>query len=57
MDSNLQKINIEIDDLVKTIQHTPTQIVVITGGEPLLYNLTTLCTALHQQNYRIHLET
>ncbi|MCB9033218.1 MAG: radical SAM protein [Chitinophagales bacterium] len=48
---------VKIDDLVKTIRQTPTQIVVITGGEPLLYNLTALCNALHLQNYRIHLET
>lgn len=47
----------QIDDLIKAIQQTPTNIVVITGGEPLMYNLTAFCNALHQYNYRIHLET
>jgi organic radical activating enzyme len=32
-------------------------IVVITGGEPLMHDLTTLTKELHQVNMRVHLET
>ena len=31
--------------------------IVITGGEPLMYNLDVLCAELHQQNLQIFLET
>jgi organic radical activating enzyme len=31
--------------------------VVITGGEPLMYNLLPLTDALHQHNYQINIET
>jgi organic radical activating enzyme len=31
--------------------------VVITGGEPLMYNLLPLTTALHQLNYQVNIET
>ena len=31
--------------------------IVITGGEPLMYNLDVLCSELHQQNLQIFLET
>jgi len=34
-----------------------TNIVVITGGEPCLYDLTELCNALHQKGLKVHLET
>jgi organic radical activating enzyme len=34
-----------------------TKIVVITGGEPCLYDLTVLCNALHQKGLKVHLET
>lgn len=34
-----------------------TKIVVITGGEPCLYDLTELCNALHQKGLKVHLET
>src|ERR1051325_3437065 len=31
--------------------------VVITGGEPLMYNLDELCEALHKQDFKLWLET
>lgn len=46
-----------IDDLVATVKATPAQIVVITGGEPLLHDLTQLTQALHGAGLRIHIET
>lgn len=46
-----------IDDLVNTVKQTPAQIVVITGGEPLMHDLTSLTKALHSAGLRIHIET
>ena len=45
-----------VDDLIK---HIPKQVktVVITGGEPTLYNLTYLTDTLHKLGKEIHLET
>lgn len=47
----------EIDDIVATIKSTPAEIVVITGGEPLLHDLTTFTQALHKAGLRVHIET
>jgi 7-carboxy-7-deazaguanine synthase len=46
-----------VDELVKMVSATPTEIVVITGGEPLLHDLTALTAALHQAGARVHIET
>ena len=46
-----------VTDLVTTVKATPAQIVVITGGEPLLHNLQPLTQALHKAGLRIHIET
>jgi organic radical activating enzyme len=46
-----------VNDLVTIVKGTPTEIVVITGGEPLLHDLAPLTTALHQAGLRIHIET
>lgn len=40
----------------KALEH-PAEIVVITGGEPAMYDLTELCIALHQAGKRVHIET
>src|SRR5215203_4795010 len=47
----------KIDDLVKTVKETPAQIVVITGGEPLMHDLTELTTKLHNAGLKTHIET
>ena len=47
----------KIEDLVKTITQTPAQIVVITGGEPLMHDLGHLTKALHRAGLRTHIET
>lgn len=49
--------DIPIDDLIKFVQQTPTEIVVITGGEPLMHDLTILTEKLKAAGYRTHLET
>lgn len=47
----------EINDLVSTIKATPAEIVVITGGEPLLHNLDELTRELKAHGLRTHIET
>lgn len=46
-----------IEDLVAIVKATPAQIVVITGGEPLMHDLSLLTTALRNVGVRIHIET
>jgi organic radical activating enzyme len=46
-----------IRDIVNKANSFPAKAVVITGGEPLLYNLEPLCSMLHEQGIRIFLET
>ena len=46
-----------IDDIIVDIKNSPTETIVITGGEPLMWNLNKLTKRLHQSNYNIHLET
>jgi organic radical activating enzyme len=46
-----------IDEIISEIKKTPTKMVVITGGEPLMYDLLPLTTALHQHNYKVNIET
>jgi organic radical activating enzyme len=43
--------------LVAKAQSAAPQFVVVTGGEPLLHDLTALTEQLHQSGLRIHLET
>ena len=46
-----------IRDIVEKASSFPAKAVVITGGEPLLYNLEPLCSMLHEQGICIFLET
>jgi len=46
-----------VAEIITEIRKTPTEMVVITGGEPLMYNLLPLTDALHQYNYQINIET
>jgi 7-carboxy-7-deazaguanine synthase len=46
-----------VGEILQFIKSTPTEIVVITGGEPFMYNLDALITALHINNYKVHIET
>ena len=46
-----------IEDLVAEVKATSTEIVVITGGEPLMHDLTELTTALKKAGVRTHMET
>lgn len=46
-----------ISDLVQKATNSKTAIVVITGGEPLLHHLDSLCEALQNHQLHTHLET
>jgi organic radical activating enzyme len=48
---------IDIHELVKTASSYPSRMVVITGGEPLMYDLTNLTASLKKAGFRTHLET
>ncbi|TVR41185.1 MAG: 7-carboxy-7-deazaguanine synthase QueE, partial [Bacteroidia bacterium] len=48
---------LEIDFLVSTAKNSKAEIVVITGGEPLMYNLDTLTKKLKEAGLKTHIET
>lgn len=48
---------LSIDQIVAEAEKYPARIAVITGGEPLHYNLNALCEALHHKGFKTHLET
>jgi organic radical activating enzyme len=47
----------KIEDLIFYVKQTPAKIVVITGGEPLMHDLTSLTNQLHKAELRTHIET
>ena len=47
----------KIEDLVLNIKKTPAELVVVTGGEPLMYNLQELTKELQETGFKTHLET
>ena len=47
----------EVRSLRSEVGKTPAKIVVITGGEPLMYNLDALTTELHSSGLKTHIET
>jgi len=46
-----------VDEIVQKVKSSGTDTVVVTGGEPLSYNLNTLCSILKASDYQLHLET
>ncbi|HWB64913.1 MAG TPA: 7-carboxy-7-deazaguanine synthase QueE [Chitinophagales bacterium] len=46
-----------VDDIVAAVKNSGAEICVITGGEPLMYDLTNLTAALHLHEIRTHVET
>jgi organic radical activating enzyme len=48
---------INIDDLIFNIKKTPAKLIVITGGEPLMHNLTHLTKKLQAEGYETNIET
>ncbi|MCL6523220.1 MAG: 7-carboxy-7-deazaguanine synthase QueE [Thermoflavifilum sp.] len=45
------------EELAQEASQHPARLAIVTGGEPTLYDLSALCEALHQQGFRVHLET
>jgi 7-carboxy-7-deazaguanine synthase len=48
---------VSVEEMAQRAQASGTQIVVITGGEPLIYDLTTLTSAIKDKGLRTHIET
>ena len=48
---------VKISDLVKAVKENKTDFVVITGGEPAMYDLTTLVNELKANNIEVAIET
>jgi 7-carboxy-7-deazaguanine synthase len=48
---------VAVPELVRTAASFPGGIVVVTGGEPAMYNLEPLTAAIHQAGKRAHIET
>lgn len=48
---------VDIHDILRMVQLTPATNVVITGGEPLMYDLTALTDLLQDHQYQVWLET
>ena len=46
-----------VEEIVKHVTDANANLVVITGGEPLMYDLTDLTRALHGKKIRINIET
>jgi 7-carboxy-7-deazaguanine synthase len=47
----------KFEELVRSVENTPTKIVVVTGGEPLMHNLDELTARLRSKGFFTHLET
>jgi 7-carboxy-7-deazaguanine synthase len=47
----------KIREIVGAALEYPGRLVVITGGEPLMYNLEPLTSLLHENGFKIHIET
>ena len=46
-----------VDEIVQRVAANPAKALVVTGGEPLLYNLDILCNKLRDKGVRLFLET
>lgn len=52
-----QHPGVSVEEMVKRAKESGCEIVVITGGEPAMYDLTTLTAALKNAGLRTHIET
>jgi len=48
---------LSVENIVAETQKNNTRLVVVTGGEPLIHDLSQLCTGLKRKGMQIHLET
>jgi 7-carboxy-7-deazaguanine synthase len=47
----------ELDTLLEQARNHPGKIIVITGGEPAMYNLDPIISRLQHEGFRVHIET
>ena len=50
-------IKTKSDVLLKDLKKTNTNIVIFTGGEPLMHDLSDVCSVISSEGYKMHLET
>ena len=50
-------IKTKSDVLLKDLKKTNTNIVIFTGGEPLMHDLSDVCNVISSEGYKMHLET
>ena len=48
---------VPVDDIVERAAQKPARAVVVTGGEPMLYNMDYLCKRMHEHGIKCFLET
>ena len=48
---------VTVSDIAAKVHMSGSPVAVVTGGEPLMYDLTALTQSLHKQNIRTHIET
>ena len=48
---------IDIEEIASEASRFPSRIAVVTGGEPLMHDLTELTESLHKYGFRTHIET
>ncbi|MEJ6734925.1 MAG: 7-carboxy-7-deazaguanine synthase QueE [Flavobacteriales bacterium] len=46
-----------INDILEKVKDCPSKTVVITGGEPLMWNMEPITTLLHENGFEVHIET
>ena len=46
-----------VTEIVQEAARHPARVAVITGGEPLMHDLTALCYELHRRHFAVHIET
>ena len=46
-----------LENMVREASRFPARMAVITGGEPCMYDLTALVALLHDQGFKVHIET
>lgn len=46
-----------VEEILTDVRKFPAKLVVITGGEPLMYDLNALIDVLHNENYEVNIET
>lgn len=48
---------VSVSDIAAKVRMSGSPVAVVTGGEPLMYDLTALTESLHRENIRTHIET